>query len=168
VKPETKYSLLILGLSVIWKTLLLLTGQIDGVLGKYPMLPVLGFMLIGMYRGMEERRKIDHLEGVRFMSAFKSGMSIALLSTLTYSLFLYIYMRYLDLGFKSRFIAQRIEELQKNGSNQADIDAWIQTTQSFPFVSSWLLFTFIGLLLISLFYALAISRMMIRKYPAKT
>jgi hypothetical protein len=167
VKPETRFSLLFLGLSIIWRTGLLLSGLADSYVGQFPLLPVLAFLLIAMYRGIESRRKASFSEGFQFMDMFKSGMSIALLSTLMYSLFLYVYLRYLDLSFKSRFILRRIEELRKDGTSQEDIDAWIQTTQSFPFVTAWLMFTFIGLLLISLFYAAAISKMMVRKYKAR-
>lgn len=165
MKPETKYSLLILGLAIIWKTGILLAGLVDGPIGKYPLLPVFGFMLIGMYRGVEERRKLSFPKGMRFPDGFKPAISIAMLSTLTYSLFLYVYLNYLDGSFKDRFVAKRIEELQKSGSSQADIEAWFQTTQSFPFTTAWLLFTFLGLMVIGLLYALVIARMMTRKYP---
>jgi hypothetical protein len=36
VKPETKGTILVLALSIIWKTLLLLTGWVDAGIGKYP------------------------------------------------------------------------------------------------------------------------------------
>ena len=165
MKPETKYSLLILGLSVIWKTGLLLSGQADGLLGKYPLLPVLGFMLIGMYRGVEERRKLSHPNGMGFLDAFKPAISIALLASLIYTLFLYVYLNYLDVDFKARFVANSIEDLKTNGSNPADIEAWIQSTQTFPFTTAWILFTFIGLALIGFVYAVVIGRLMLKKYP---
>jgi len=167
LKPETKYSLFIFGLSVIWKTSLLLTGLVETAIGKFPLLPVFGFLLIGMYRGMEERRKLDFTNGVPFLPAFKTGASIATLFTLLYTLFLYFYLNYLDVAFKARYIADRVVELKKDNTPPANIDAWIKDAQSFPFSSSWLLFTFIGLMLLGLFYAFAITRMMVKKHLIK-
>jgi hypothetical protein len=76
-----------------------------------------------------------------------------------------VYLKYLDVDFKARFVANRIEDLKTNDSNPADIEAWIQSTESFPFTTAWLLFTFIGLALIGFVYAVVIGRLMLKKYP---
>lgn len=166
MKPETRWALFILALSIIWKMLLLLTGWNDSVIGKYPLLPVFGFMLIGMFRGMEERRKLDYIQTFSFPGLFKSGMSIAALFTLTYSLFLYVYLNYLDAGFKSRMIAARIaEQLRENPDTSPEmIKQWTDSTAGFPFASIWILFTFIGLMVLGAFYAGIITRMMRKKH----
>jgi ABC-type antimicrobial peptide transport system permease subunit len=165
MKPETKGAALVLGLSVIWKTLLLLTGWVDGFLGKYPLLPILGFLLIAMYRTMEERRKLSYSAGVPFKEAFRSGMSVAALFSLTYSLFIYIYLFFLDPQFKVRFVEQRVADMVAQNTPKADIDAWRLSTAEFPFEMSWLVFTFIGVLVLGVFYAAMMARMMARKYP---
>jgi hypothetical protein len=167
LKPETKFALFIFALSVIWKTGLLLSGFVDSAIGKFPLLPVFAFLLIGMYRGMEERRKSDFLNGVTFLPIFKAGASIATLFTLMYTLFLYFYLNFLDVAFKARYIASRAEELKKDQTSAENIAAWIKSAESFPFASSWLLFTFIGLMLLGLFYSFAITRMMVKKHPVK-
>jgi hypothetical protein len=167
LKPETKYSLFIFGLSVIWKTSLLLSGLVETAIGDFPVLPVFAFLLIGMFRGMEERRKLDFSNGVSFLPIFKSGASIATLFTLLYTLFLYFYLNFLDVAFKARFIADRVEDLKKKQTTPENIEAWVKSAQTFPFSSSWLLFTFIGLMLIGLIYAFAITRMMVKKHPIK-
>jgi hypothetical protein len=165
MKPETKGAALVLGLSVIWKTLLLLTGWVDGFLGKYPLLPILGFLLIGMYRTMEERRKLSYSAGVPFKEAFRSGMSVAALFSLTYSLFIYIYLFFLDTQFKARFVEQRVADMVAQKTPQTNIDAWRLSTAEFPFEMSWLVFTFAGILVLGVFYAAMMARMMARKYP---
>jgi hypothetical protein len=165
MKPETKAVVLILSLSVIWKNLLLLTGWVEGFLGKYPLLPILGFMLIGMFRAMEERRKISFPKGIPFKDAFRCGMSVNALFALVYSLFVYLYLNFLDSGFRQRFSLQRVEDMRKQNTPQADIDAWVQTSQQFPFEMTWVLFTFIGVLVLGVFYAAIMARMMNKKYP---
>lgn len=139
----------------------------DTAIGKFPLLPVFAFLLIGMYRGMEERRKLDFTNGVSFLPAFKTGASIATLFTLLYTLFLYFYLNFLDVAFKARYIATRVEDLKKEQTSPENIEAWVKSAQTFPFSSSWLLFTFIGLMLLGLFYAFAIARMMVKKHPIK-
>lgn len=166
MKPETKFTLLVFAISVIWKTGLLLTGLNESFLGKYPLLLVFGLLLIGMYRAVDARRKADFPNGLTFMPVFKIGMSVATLFTLLYSLFIYLYITSIDLGFRDSFIAKRVEELKKSDTPQVDIDAWIKGAEDFPFAMTWVLFTFIGLMIISVFYAGAIARMMTRKYPA--
>ena len=62
-------------------------------------------------------------------------------------------------------IPQRITELRASNTPEVDVNAWIKGAQDFPFALTWTLFTFIGILIISVFYAGAIGRMMIKKYP---
>lgn len=143
-----------------------LTGLDESFLGKYPLLIVFGILLIGMYRAVDQRRKLDFENGIAFLPAFKTGMSVSVLFTLMYSFFIYMYVTVIDLGFRDDFIAKRIEELRKNNTPEADINVWIKSAQDFPFAMTWVLFTFIGLLVISVFYAGAIARMMSKKYPA--
>lgn len=119
-----------------------------------------------MFRAVDARRKIDFPNGLTFMPVFKIGMSVATFFTLLYSLFIYLYITAIDLGFRDNFIAKRVEELKKSDTPQVDIDAWIKGAEDFPFAMTWVLFTFIGLMIISVFYAGAIARMMTRKYPA--
>ena len=146
--------------------LLLFTGWNDSVIGKYPLLPVFGFLLIGMFRGIDERRKLDYTETFSFPGLFKSGMSIAALFTLTYSLFLYVYLNYLDVDFKARMIKARIAEQlrDKPETSPEMIKQWTDSTANFPFVSIWILFTFIGLMVLGAFYAGIITRMMRKKH----
>ena len=59
------------------------------------------------------------------------------------------------------------EDLKKDQTSTENIEAWIKSAQTFPFSSAWLLFTFIGLMLLGLFYAFAITRMMVKKHPIK-
>ncbi len=166
MKPETRFALFIFALSVIWRTGLYMAGFADTSLGNYPLLPVFGFLLIGMFRGINERRKLDHPNGIHFMYAFKSGMSIATLFTLMYSIFIYVYITFIDYDFKGRFIALRKADLIKNNTPAADVTAWVNGAEKFPFAMTWILFTFIGLMVISVFYSGAIARMMAKKYPA--
>lgn len=165
MRPETKGTLLVLALSIIWKSLLLLTGWVDSAIGKYPLIPVLGFLLIGMYRAMEERRKLSFADGVPFKAAFKTGMSVAALFSLTYSLFIYFYLFSIDPGFKLRFIDQRILEMKAQNTAPEAIEAWKNSNVNFPFEISWLVFTFVGILILGVFYAGMTARMMARKYP---
>jgi hypothetical protein len=153
MKPETKGTLLILALSIIWKTLMLITGWVEFSFGKYPFLPVTAFMLIGMYRGMEERRKLSFADGFPFKDMFKSGASIAALFAVLYSLFIYFYLFYLDKLFKIRFAGARIEEFKSKGQNP----------DNFPFEVPWVLFTFIGTLVLGVVYSGAITRLMIKR-----
>lgn len=166
MRPETRFALFIFALSVIWRTGLYMAGFADSALGNYPLLPIFGFLLIGMFRGINERRKLDYAEGVPFLPAFKTGMSIATLFTLMYTLFIYFYITQIDYDFKGRFIASRVADLRKNHTPEADVTAWINGADKFPFEMTWVLFTFIGLMVISVFYAGAIGRMMAKKYPA--
>lgn len=135
------------------------------MLGKYPLLPVFAFMLIGIFRGVNERRILTFSSGIKFMDAFKTGVSIAALFSLIYTLFIYLYITNIDDGFKNRFVSMRIAELEKAGTSAADINAWTEGLNRFPFYTAWLLFSFIGLMLIGLFYSAAIARMMSRKHP---
>lgn len=166
MRPETKYTLFVFAVSLIWKTGLYLTGLNEGFLGKYPLLIVFGLLLIGMFRAVDERRKLDFADGITFMASFKPAMSVATLFTLLYSLFIYFYVTVIDENFKSDFIAKRVDELRASETPEADVNAWINGAQDFPFAMTWVLFTFIGLMVISVFYAGAIGRMMARKYPA--
>jgi ABC-type antimicrobial peptide transport system permease subunit len=163
--PETRGALFVLALSVIWKTLLLLTGWVDGFLGKFPLLAILAFLLIGMFRSMEARRKLTYPDGITFLPAFKAGMSVNALFSLLYSLFMYFYLFVLDTGFRSRFVNQRVADMVKEKTSPEAIEAWKQSTTSFPFEMMWMLFTFIGVLIIGTFYAAMTARMMARKYP---
>lgn len=165
MKPETKGTILILALSIIWKTLLLLTGWVDAGIGKYPLLPVLGFLLIGMYRSMDERRKLSFSDGIPFKDAFKSGMSVAALFSLAYSLFIYFYLFVLDKNYKLRFVDQRVSDMVDQNTSAENIEAWKKSTASFPFEMSWLVFTFAGILVLGTFYAAMTSRMMAKKFP---
>lgn len=157
--------MLVFAISVIWKMTLYLSGLDETFVGKYPLLLVFGLLLIGMFRAVDARRKIDFPDGVVFMPAFRTGMSVAVLFTLLYSLFIYMYVSVIDLSFREDFIAKRVEELKKNNTPQADINVWLKSAEDFPFAMVWVLFTFIGLMVIGVFYAAAIARMMSRKYP---
>ena len=165
MKPETKGTILVLALSIIWKTLLLLTGWVDAGIGKYPLLPVLGFLLIGMYRSMDERRKLSFSDGIPFKDAFKSGMSVAALFSLTYSLFIYFYLFSIDPAFKLRFIDNRIISMKDQNTAPEAIEAWKNSNANFPFEAFWLVLTFVGILLLGVFYAAMTSRMMAKKFP---
>jgi hypothetical protein len=167
LKPESKFTLLVFAISVIWKMTMYLSGLDETFVGKYPLLLVFGLLLIGMFRAVDARRKTDFPGGVVFMPAFRTGMSVAVLFTLLYSLFIYIYVSVIDLSFREDFIAKRVEELKKNNTPQADINVWLKSAEDFPFAMVWVLFTFIGLMVIGVFYAAAIARMMSRKYPVK-
>lgn len=163
--PETRGALFVLALSVIWKTLLLLTGWVDGMLGKFPLLAILAFLLIGMFRSMEARRKQSHPDGIAFLPAFKAGMSVNALFSLLYSLFMYFYLFVLDTGFRTRFVNQRVADMVNDKTAPESIEAWKQSTTTFPFEMMWMLFTFIGVLVIGTFYAAMTARMMAKKYP---
>lgn len=165
MKPETKGAILILALSMIWKTLLLLTGWVDMAIGKYPLLPVLGFLLIGMYRSMEERRKLSFPNGIPFKDAFKSGMSVAALFSLAYSLYIYVYLNFLDPNYKLRFVEHRVADMVEQQTSPENIEAWKKSTANFPFEITWLVFTFVGILVLGTFYAAMTSRMMAKKFP---
>lgn len=165
MKPETRFALFVFAIAVIWRTGLYLSGFADSMLGNYPLLPVFGFLLIGMFRGINDRRKSDYLDGVPFLPAFKSGMSIATLFTLMYTLFIYFYINYLDANFRGRYIADRVADLRKNKTPETTISSWVSDAEKFPFETIWVLFTFIGLMVISVFYSAAIARMMAKKYP---
>jgi hypothetical protein len=167
--PETRGALFVLALSVIWKTLLLLTGWVDGFLGKFPLLAILAFLLIGMFRSMEARRKLSHPDGIAFLPAFRAGMSVNALFSMLYTFFLYFYLYVLDTGFRARFIKQRIADLISQNTSAANVEAWKKSsatsTWAVNFERDWILATFIGLLLIGTFYAAMTARMMARKYP---
>ena len=163
--PETRGALFVLALSVIWKTLLLLTGWVDGFLGKFPLLAILAFLLIGMFRSMDSRRKLSYPDGIAFLPAFKAGMSVNALFSLLYSLFMYFYLFVLDTGFRSRFVNQRVADMVNEKTSPEAIEAWKQSTTSFPFEMMWMLFTFVGVLVIGTFYAGMTARMMAKKYP---
>jgi hypothetical protein len=164
VKPETRYALFILGAAILWKLILLYTGLVNTAIGKYPLLLIFGFLLIGMYRGMEERRKMDHVENLHFPSLFKSGMSIVALFSLTYSLFLYVYLRFIDSGFMTRMKFARMEEVKKSTTSAEKIEAFSRSFDQLPNVTLWILFTFIGLMVLGAFYSGMITRMMRKKY----
>lgn len=169
LKPETKYTLFILALAIIWKTLLFASGFHEFAFSKFPLimlLPVYAFMLIGMFRGVNERRKSDHPGGMKFMDAFKSGASIATLFSLTYTLFIYFYITVMDDQFKSRFIAFRINGIEKSGATPEEIRSGNEVLSQFPFYTAWILFTFIGLIVMGIIYSAAIARLMSKKYPA--
>jgi hypothetical protein len=68
-------------------------------------------------------------------------------------------------NFRGRYIANRIADLRKNKTPEIDITAWVKSAEKFPFENIWVLFTFIGLMVISVFYSAAIARMMAKKYP---
>jgi ABC-type antimicrobial peptide transport system permease subunit len=72
----------------------------------------------------------------------------------------------LDTGFRSRFVNQRVADMVNENTAPETIEAWKQSTTSFPFEMMWMLFTFIGVLIIGTFYAAMTARMMARKYPA--
>lgn len=144
---------------------LLLTGLDTSFLGKYPLLLVFALLLIGMYRGVDGRRKLDHPDGISFMPAFRSAMSVSALFSLIYTLFIYFFITKIDENFRDKFIANRIAELREAKTPQVDIDAWIKGSYEFPFALTWTLFTFIGIMVISLIYAFAIGKMMTKKYP---
>jgi hypothetical protein len=165
MKPETRFALFVFATAVIWRTGLYLSGLADSMLGNYPLLPIFGFLLVGMFRGINEGRKTDFPNGVPFLPAFKTGMSIAALFTMMYTLFIYVYINYLDSNFRGRYIANRIADLRKNKTPEIDITAWVKSAEKFPFENIWVLFTFIGLMVISVFYSAAIARMMAKKYP---
>lgn len=144
---------------------LFITGLDTTFLGKYPLLLVFALLLIGMYRGVDGRRKLDHADGIAFMPAFRSAMSVSMLFSLIYTLFIYFYITAIDTEFSNKFIANRITELRASNTPEVDVNAWIKGAQDFPFALTWTLFTFIGILIISVFYAGAIGRMMIKKNP---
>jgi hypothetical protein len=164
--PETRGAFFVLALSVIWKSLLLLTGWVDGALGKYPLLAILAFLLIGMFRSMDARRKLSFPDGITFLPAFKAGMSVNALFSLLYSLFMYLYLFVLDTGFRTRFVNHRVADMLADNTAPEAIEAWKKSTTSFPFEMMWMLFTFVGVLVIGTFYAAMTARMMARKYPA--
>jgi hypothetical protein len=163
--PETRGALFVLALSAIWKSLLLLTGWVDGFLGKFPLLAILAFLLIGMFRSMEARRKLTYPDGIPFSPAFKAGMSVNALFSLLYSLFMYFYLYVLDTEFRIRFVNQRVADMVADKASPETIEAWKKSTVSFPFEMMWMLFTFVGVLVIGTFYAGMMARMMARKYP---
>jgi hypothetical protein len=165
LKPETRATLLIFAIAVIWKMGLFITGLDTSFLGKYPLLLVFALLLIGMYRGTDGRRKLDHKDGIAFMPAFRSAMSVSMLFSLIYTLFVYFYITTIDDQFMNKFIANRVTELRASNTPEVDVNAWIKGAQEFPFALTWTLFTFIGVMVISVFYAGAIGRMMIKKYP---
>jgi len=165
LKPETRFTLLIFAIAVIWKMGLFITGLDTSFLGKYPLLLVFALLLIGMYRGADGRRKLDHVDGIAFMPAFRSAMSISALFSLIYTLFVYFYITSIDNQFMNKFIANRVTELRASNTPEVDVNAWIKGAQEFPFALTWTLFTFIAIMVISVFYAGAIGRMMAKKYP---
>ncbi|MFN5371364.1 MAG: DUF4199 domain-containing protein, partial [Bacteroidia bacterium] len=102
---------------------------------------------------------------IAFLPAFKAGMSVNALFSLLYSLFMYFYLFVLDTGFRTRFVNQRVADMVNEKTAPEAIEAWKQSTSAFPFEMMWMLFTFVGVLVIGTFYAAMTARMMARKYP---
>jgi ABC-type antimicrobial peptide transport system permease subunit len=78
---------------------------------------------------------------------------------------MYFYLFVLDTAFKMRFVNQRVADMVNDKTSPEAIEAWKKSTASFPFEMMWMLFTFIGVLVIGTFYAAMTARMMARKYP---
>lgn len=165
MKPETKFPLLVFAFCVIWKFSLLYSGLADTAVGRFAILPVWIFLFWGILKAMEQRRKLDYASGAVFLPLFKSGASVAVLFTVLYSLFIYVYLRFIDTGFMGRMVQARVEQAILKGESQEAVNAWVETTKHFPFVSMWVLFTFLGVLMMGILFSFAISRMMVKKYP---
>jgi hypothetical protein len=78
---------------------------------------------------------------------------------------MYFYLYVLDTEFRIRFVNQRVADMVADKASPETIEAWKKSTVSFPFEMMWMLFTFVGVLVIGTFYAGMMARMMARKYP---
>jgi hypothetical protein len=164
MSPEARYGLSVFLLSAIWKTSLFAFGARDTFLGEFSILFVMLFMLVGIYMGVEEVRKSIRDKKILFIQGFKSGMSIAALHTILYSLFIYAYYAYIDSTFFPEMIELRVQEFRIAGDNEASIEGFRQSAELIlsPMVQST--FTLVGLLVLSAFYAGVVAKMVEKKH----
>jgi hypothetical protein len=64
-----------------------------------------------------------------------------------------------------RFIDNRIISMKDQNTAPEAIEAWKNSNANFPFEAFWLVLTFVGILLLGVFYAAMTSRMMAKKFP---
>lgn len=168
MRPETKYGLSVFLISVIWKTGLFAFNARDTFAGQYSVILVMLFMLIGIFLAVEEQRKQSPEKKISFLSGFKAGMSVAALHTVLYSLYLYAYYAYIDTSFFAETIEARVSEFRMAGNSESDIEGFRQSAEVIlsPMIQST--FTLVGLLIISVFYAGVVAKLVEKKMSKPT
>jgi hypothetical protein len=166
MKIETRFGLIVLLLSIIWKTSLFAFGARDTFMGQYSVMFVMLFMLLGIYLGLEELRKTVFGGKLSFQQGFKSGMMIAFLHSIFYSLFLYVYYAYIDVTFFAEKIEARVAEARAAGNTEESIESFRQSAEQILSPSVQSTFSLVGLLVLSAFYAGIIAKMIEKKHGA--
>lgn len=165
--PVFANAMLILALSVILKTGLFALSYHESIVGRFSILLVLLFLLIGLFRTIDQLRQSKPDKKIQFVEGFKAGARVVFLISAGYSLFIWFYYSKIDVSFFDRLIDARINEGLGRGIDAKELENYRKSAQIMLSASSQSFFTFIGLLVGGIVYAYVITWLMIKKYREK-
>lgn len=165
--PVFLNAMLVLALSIIWKTGLFAFGYHQSLVGRFSILLVLLFLLIGLFRTIDQIRISKPDQKLQFVEGFKAGARVVFLISAGYSLFIWFYYSSIDVTFFDRLIQERINEGLGRGINAKELENYRTSAKILLSASSQSFFTFIGLLVGGIVYAYAITWLTIKKYQKK-
>lgn len=165
--PVFMNAMLVLALSIIWKTGLFAFGYHQSLVGQFSILLVLLFLLIGLFRTVDQIRISKPDQKLQFVEGFKAGARVVLLISAGYSLFVWFYYKNIDVTFFDQLIQNRINEGLSRGIDPIELEKFRKSAPTILSASTRSFFTFIGLLVGGIVYAYAITWLTIKKYQKK-
>jgi hypothetical protein len=165
--PVFMNAMLVLALSIIWKTGLFAFGYHQSLVGQFSILLVLLFLLIGLFRTVDQIRISKPDQKLQFVEGFKAGARVVLLISAGYSLFVWFYYKNIDVTFFDQLIQNRINEGLSRGIDPIELEKFRKSAPTILSASTRSFFTFIGLLVGGIVYAYAITWLMVKKYQKK-
>ena len=165
--PVFMNAMLVLALSIIWKTGLFAFGYHQSLVGQFSILLVLLFLLIGLFRTVDQIRISKPDQKLQFIEGFKAGARVVLLISAGYSLFVWFYYKNIDVTFFDQLIQNRINEGLSRGIDPIELEKFRKSAPTILSASTRSFFTFIGLLVGGIVYAYAITWLMVKKYQKK-
>lgn len=162
--PVFMNAMLVLAMSIIWKTGLFAFGFHQSIVGRFSILLVLLFLLIGLFRTIDQLRQSKPDQKIPFVEGFKAGARVVFLISAGYSLFIWFYYSNIDVTFFDRLIQERINEGLSRGIDAKELENYRKSAQILLSASSQSFFTFIGLLVGGIVYAYAITWLTVKKY----
>lgn len=164
---STTVALILFGLLVVFR-LLIETLNWDWTIRVYP---ILLFILVAGYMGIREQR-IKSREYLTYIMELKAALRPAALLAFLYSLFSFIFYRFVSPGFFNKMIVERRTEFEKSiAENNVGPDEAEKVLQNFEQVTdyifsplNWATFTLLGLIMLSFVYG-ALLVLFARKFP---